>query len=135
MPYKISSYAEGRVLVNRIYGDLTLEDWFYSAEEMVNHIRQQPFNVNFLLDMSGLGKHPVKLTDFAEATTWLDEPNIDWVIHVTDNSVMKMLGSAAIGSIIRRYRQARSMRDGLNFLIDMDAYLYFIDRNAILQSA
>ncbi|MCS6836265.1 MAG: hypothetical protein NZ750_09640 [Anaerolineae bacterium] len=124
MPIENRWYAEPRIVLNRMYGEVTISDLAKSNEINQAYYQQIERSVllHFIVDMREvtLGFNDVRAARVLSGP----RPNTGWIMLVTNDPMHKMI--AAMISMIAhlRYKVVDSMEQALDFLRTRDAALW-----------
>lgn len=91
-----------------------------TAQEMVQ--TKQPF-VHDIIDMRQMSKFPLNLREIVRATGLFGEPNLGWVILISDNRVVRFLTEAVMQTYKTRFRAFGLESEAIAFLKQMDESL------------
>jgi len=124
MPYSLEWVVEKRVYLMRFYGDFTLEELKQANQDAIAWIRQGPEGLLFhiILDTLDLQKHPMTLKAVAgdSMTGFRKEPNLGWVLLITESKFISFLASITTQLTSNRFRPVSTFDEAVAFLREQD---------------
>lgn len=126
MPYTVDWMVEGRVVLDRLSGEVTMDDIAQTSERITDLMRQgKPPMVHLIVELTAVEKLPMgihigKINQYMMHTK---EPNLGWSLVVTKSIFLRFLASVATQVARGRYRAFDTFEEAVAFLADVDATL------------
>ncbi|MFN8373033.1 MAG: hypothetical protein U0694_09170 [Anaerolineae bacterium] len=122
MPFKVSWYIP-RVAWCYVWGTYTAEELKDSAAQGQELVRVGTPLVHDLIDMRHMIEYPKNLRDIIQLTPIFKEPNLGWVVVLTDDKMVRFLSHAVTSISKVRLRTFTDPQEALDFLARMDETL------------
>jgi hypothetical protein len=119
MAHQTSWYIPRRVVLQRLYGTLTIEELKQINSEFEQCLNEGIPMVHVLVDVSGVERYPIKLHEIAQAMQHGDERE-GWVMLIGANPILKFLGSAITQLAKLRFRTFNTVEEAFEFLKQQD---------------
>jgi hypothetical protein len=127
MAYEIKWYVEGRIIYDRLYGDLTFDDAVQTSSILTDYLgRAAPLPlIHVIVDLSEMERMPleVNLKRFNQAMQHMKAPNLGWTLMITSHPIARFLASTLTQIARARFRTFTSREEALAFLSDQDETL------------
>jgi hypothetical protein len=124
MPIENRWYAEPLIVLNRMYGEMTiaeLSDNDHMNQTYYDHLPEGAL-LHFIVDMREVTHMPNDLR--ATRTVSAPRPNTGWIVLVTSDPLHKMIASMISLVMHLRYKVVASLDEALDFLRQHDAALW-----------
>jgi hypothetical protein len=96
MPYQMELLNQGRALLIRTGETVTLDEFTEINDKILNYSREASGTLHLITDMMATHEHPANDVEFKEAVHWTNEPNIGWVIYLSNNQDLNRLVDTAM---------------------------------------
>ena len=96
MSYQIELLNKGRALLIRTGETITMDEFSEINDKILNYSRQTSGTLHLITDMMATHEHPTNESDLKEAVQWTNEPNIGWVIYLSNNQELNRLVDSAM---------------------------------------
>ncbi|MEO8610734.1 MAG: hypothetical protein ABI690_22745 [Chloroflexota bacterium] len=126
MPYADSWYIEKGVAIQRMYGNVTLEDAEAARNGLAKLLETGTTLVHVLVDVSEVERFPTNLFGIRRLTPNIDNPNLGWlIIYGAGNPLLRFIAStlAQLGMPGVRMRMFSRWDESLIFLQGQDSTL------------
>lgn len=123
MPYSLSWFIEGRVLFNRFYGELTIDDVRSTIQETVRLAQSGQPPVHQILISKEVTRLPFDLKALTSVVPRQKEPNIGVFVQVSTNTIYNFFTTIATHISAVDFRTARSVEEAFGQLQHLDASL------------
>ncbi len=126
MEPETSWYVKGRVGLVKASGIISLEDLQGADRKMVEMIRQKSANAalfHFLIDLRAVDKLEVNVAEMSRAFTHMHEPGLGWSLVITNNRLIKFVGSVVSQLAKARFMAFATFDEALEFLQEQDSTL------------
>ena len=125
MPYEVSEYMEGRVIYMRGEGIITVQDLQMAAEEIATYLQQvSPQVVHLFHNGLTIVELPIDVVAASKAAqVALQQPNLGWVIHVSDKGFVNFIASVVAQAAKVRFSAFEDEDDAWQFLRSRDESL------------
>jgi len=124
MPYTMSWLYPGRVLYTRVSGSVSLDELHAYNADLIKQMRSERHLIHAVLHHDNITRIPRDVLTVRRALTALDEPNIGWIIHVSESRspwlYVGLLMSRMTGT---RGHVTTTVDDALTFLKNEDTTL------------
>jgi hypothetical protein len=130
MPYEVSWYIEGRVMLTRITGNVTMEE-LHEVDKQLNALLNSCSSdvVHSLGDMTGVESHPTSAFELQSSQTYYKHSRLGWVVIYGYESKIVNYVSAILTQVFRvRFRVLKSRAEALAFLQEKDKTLPDLNR-------
>ncbi len=108
-------------------GEMTLDILQHVDADTVALLRQHPSTAQLhtILDTRNLTKFPmnVKLLTDPKVSSYRHEPNLGWIILVSENSLVRFLGTVVNGLSISRFAVVHTLDDAFELLKERVTHL------------
>lgn len=133
MGYSVTWYVPQRVYIVHIYGDIGLEEYQAGIDTSTEFVRAGVRPVHAIIDARQITKFPVQMKAVVQSSGVFREPNLGWVLVLTDNLVVKFLTSVISQLSETRYKIFSHPEEALTFLYSRDVTLPDPDPYPILE--
>jgi hypothetical protein len=124
MPYQISWMIDKRLVYQRCYGELTMDELRENNQEFVrDYLRQGTPLVHTIVDLTGVTNFPKNLTQYGQAfkRDAEDVARLGWTVVVGANPIFRFFGTV----VTNLWRQARfrmfdTLQEAYTFLGQQD---------------
>jgi hypothetical protein len=123
MSYKLQWVSENRLSYVHVWGDYNLQELKDSSEEVQAWVANGTPLVHHIADFRDMETYPTNLAQILKSVPFMQEPNLGWVIILSDNRMVKFLSSMATGVSKARFRTFSNLEDALVFLAERDSTL------------
>jgi hypothetical protein len=124
MPYTHQWHTEGRILVVRLWGEISVEDFQTASARTAELIAQGTSPVHILSDNSGVTRMPYSLRQLVDSAQSMRQPGMGWLIIIGPvNPALQFFGSMIAQILNVNFRAIASQEEALNFLIQRDPTL------------
>lgn len=114
---------EGRILHQRLQGDITLAEVSEASDEALALLRAGRPPIHLLLDVSNLGKFPLSAHQLSKAAAYIHDPNLGWVLLVGPSSIMATFAGIITQIAGVRLRSFADVDEALGFIATQDPSL------------
>ncbi|HLU11988.1 MAG TPA: hypothetical protein VK003_20095 [Oceanobacillus sp.] len=127
MPYQVSWYVPGHVILARMYGVVTIEDITKSNDEYMKLLHSVEGRVHTLADLSDVEKFPLNIPQIMKAMKVESERETGWMLIVQKKPnpllqyVAAMVGQISVKKI--RFRILSDIPSAVQFLLQQDPTL------------
>jgi hypothetical protein len=122
MPYSIRWYVEGRVILERAYGIVSMEELVRFNEEVTREIAEHGTPpVHVIADLTSVERYPPSLGEILSTmrrTT--DRARLGWMLVAVQNPVLRFVASVVFQVAGMRLRMFPTVPEALKFLVLMD---------------
>lgn len=134
MPHIVNWLIENCLVLIKVSGDVSVEDAEVINAEVVALLRAGEPPVHVLSDLTELRKFPFDLIGMRRALSYLQEPNLGWVMAYGPSSIASSFARLLTSLVRVRLRFVRDQADALNVLAGMDARIKaLIERDSNLR--
>lgn len=92
MGFSLEAINNGRVLVVRTGDTMTHEDFAAMSKEIRTHCHNQNNEiVHIVADMMLTQEYPRNVLQLRKVVTWTHEPNLGWVIYLSQNHYLNVV--------------------------------------------
>ncbi|MAS32439.1 MAG: hypothetical protein CL610_00445 [Anaerolineaceae bacterium] len=119
MPVELSWLIPERVLHERFYGDVTIEDIQELASTLPPFMEEGVPLIHTIIDATNVTSHP-SIKDIHEHSSLRTYPNEGWRVMVGANAVARFIGSIILQVMGQRYRMYDTLDEALHFIADQD---------------
>lgn len=123
MPCEFRWYIPNRVLYQRMYGEITLEELRGFNVESLQYVEQGQAPVHTLVDMREVTKYPMNLREISSQLLNDPGPKLGWVMVITNNPVLRFLASVVVQVAKVRTGVFPSIDEALAFVAKRDETL------------
>jgi hypothetical protein len=123
MATEVTWYQENRVILARVWEEITIQEVIEVDAEIASHIRHGARTtplVHVISDISALTKFPIQLVEIRRAITYLREPDLGWTVVVGMSPVMRFLASMVTQIAGVRFRMFPTFEEAIAFLVSRD---------------
>ena len=96
MSYQIELLNKGRTLLIRTGQTITIDEFTEINDRILSYSRQTSGTLHLITDMMATREHPSNTDELKEALHWTNEPNIGWVIYLSNNQDLNKLVDTAM---------------------------------------
>lgn len=124
MPASMHWHIPGRVLYQRLYGDLTLEDIHQLNRDFLQmRASEGTGKVHSILDVRDVGEFPRQLRELNGILTPDATGTSGWMVVVTTNPLIRFIASVTVHLAQLRMHTCTQVEDAERFLLHHDATL------------
>lgn len=123
MGYKGEWFVQNRVLLLSVWGERTLEEMREGSAYIVNAVRNGSAPVHLIIDMQNVTGHPRRIGEVRDTLVVFDEPNLGWVVTITQNRALKFISDILTQMARKSYKSFDNPQDAVNFLWHIDPSL------------
>ncbi len=124
MPIHNTWLVEGRISLGYFEGIITMEDIINSQEESAAMYKDVNEGIiHAIMDMRDITKFPTNLSELIHNILLYKKQDFGWVMIITNNTIIRFLGSAVVQLSKQRFRAFTDIESCLHFLSQMDATL------------
>jgi len=116
-------YIDKRVIYIPFEGDITAEDGLALSNYAIELIRSGIAPVHYIADARNLKSIKLNLKQLSDASTFLREPNLGWVIVLGGSPVARFLSSAIMQVKHKNFHFGDSVEDAITTLRRVDTDL------------
>lgn len=138
-PYSVSEYTskkaeiimgstnqwlvEGRLYVFHIWGDLTLEEMKQGSDEAIHYVRSGQPPVHSIIDFRNVTSYPKSISDLKNAADIMKEPNLGWVLLLTNDRIFSFVGDLISQMTRKNYKSVKTPEEAIDLLWKVDQSL------------
>jgi hypothetical protein len=112
MPYNVSWYVENRVVLNRVWGEYTLEEMRTGNEIILPWMNASSMPVHLVVDVREIGHFPRNFRPMLqEIERFRSVANMGWGVMLTNNSLLHFFGVLAANVTRSSFRAASSYEE------------------------
>lgn len=125
MSYTLSWYPgyEGRVLVNTIEGDFTIDELEVVVTEVAALLRQGTPPIHLVHDMTGLKDFPKRPNQMRQLATRIDKASIGWTLLVGASSLVGTFATITAQLAGYQLRSFTTVAEAVAFIAQQDPTL------------
>jgi len=124
MPYSIEWYVPKRLILEKAFGDVTMEELLRFNAEVTKLIADEGVTpVHVIADLSKVGRYPSSLRDILGTMRQNNPEKMGWMVVVTENPMMRFVASIIFQIARLRLRMFPTMQQALAFLAETDETL------------
>ncbi|HEX2622874.1 MAG TPA: hypothetical protein VHL11_22095 [Phototrophicaceae bacterium] len=120
MPIKTTWLIDQRIVYQRFYGDVTVEEFAASVKEIQQFIESSSLLVHGIGDLSEVQKYPSLLQLSKVAQRNHHFKNLGWTVLVVTNPLLRFFGSVLAQFTVERLRTVSTMQEALEFIASRD---------------
>ncbi len=122
MPYTIRWYVEGRVILERAYGIVTMAELERFNEEVTREIVEHGTPpVHVVVDLTSVERYPPSLREvLSTMRRTTDRARLGWMVVAVQNPVLRFVASVVFQVAGTRLRMFSTVPEALKFLALMD---------------
>jgi hypothetical protein len=125
MPFEFDWLVPQNVSICRFYDNITVEELIESNKKGLEFgkLVPAPSYYHSVIDAIDAKRFPlsIKLLNTSAASSYRQLPNVGWVVIVSTNSVVQMLGATVLRMTRNRYITVRSMDQAIAHLRKQDS--------------
>lgn len=120
MAYEMRWHTEGKILFQRLYDNVTLEDLDQLTEETNEWLLDIPGTVHVLVDMRDITHYPRSISQMRTVFNARSKQKLGWLVMVTNNKVVLFLAAALTQTFVAhmRYRAFSDLESASTFLLN-----------------
>ncbi len=125
MPYSIDWEVEGRVVYERVYGDITVEElvrFNSDVSRLITKNGRPP--VHIIMDLSEIGHYPYNLKDLMGIVRQTDDDQMGLTLIITQNPSVRFMASTMGQFAGPRLLVFNTEQETLEFLTNRDKTLH-----------
>ena len=124
MPYSIEWYVPNRLILEKAFGNLTIEELLRFNAEVTKIIADEGMTpVHIIADLSKVERYPSSLREIMNTMRQSNPEKIGWMVVVTENPIMRFMASTVFQMARLRLRIFPTMTQATAFLNEMDETL------------
>jgi hypothetical protein len=123
MPYEIQWHKAPRILVSRFSGHITLEEVAQANRDTITLLQSGQPPVHLIVFVDEMLSGPIQVKTLVEHTTFLKEPQLGWMVQVSNNKMWSFLASIVSQLAFKRIRTAANLDQALVALHHLDTTL------------
>jgi hypothetical protein len=126
MPYEIFWHTDRRIIQERFYGQVTLEEIREITNRYMTLIVDGVMPVHTLVDVSSVTRYPSNLNNLRELFDPDNDPGVGWILICgANNPLLRFLSSILTQILLRKLRMRLfySIQEALEFLCEQDPTL------------
>ena len=124
MPCSFEWYVQGRVVLEKLFGDVTVADLVrLNAEVTTLLIQEGVAPVHMVVDLTAVEKYPTKLNDVICTIQKRVPEKEGWVLVVTENPILRFFASMVLQFARLRLRTFKTIPEAVGFLSENDQTL------------
>lgn len=121
MPHTIEWLQEGKVIMSRFYGVLTMQEMFEATPEYIALFEEGNPPVHIITDMSGLTQYPTNLLQTREALSYMGHEGMGWQAYYGAPALASSLINVFTTVMQTRLSTFRSFDLAIAFLHEKDS--------------
>lgn len=120
MPFETRWLIANRVVYQRFYGDVTIEEFADSVAEIRQFIDSGMPLVHAIGDLTGVQKYPslIQMSKVAQANPAM--ANIGWTVLLVTNPLLRFFGTVLAQFTVERIRTVATFQEAMQFLLTRD---------------
>ncbi|HLV34728.1 MAG TPA: hypothetical protein VKY59_06440 [Spirillospora sp.] len=119
MPIEVEWFVPRRVILQRFYGEITLED-IRQSDELIEPLMAEGIPlIHTIIDASEVESHP-SMKDIQNAATNTKYEGEGWRVLVGAGAIARFIGSIILQLMGQRYRMYDTLEEAVAFLHDQD---------------
>jgi hypothetical protein len=91
MSYQMELLNKGRALLIRTGETVTMDEFTEINDKILDYSRQTSSTLHLITDMMATREHPSNTDELKQAIQWTNEPNIGWIIYLSNNQDLNTL--------------------------------------------
>ncbi len=123
MPYKASWFVDKRVMLLQAWGERTLEEMQENSDIMIKAVREGHPPVHIFADIRQVTEYPRSLKEIKRSLSAFQEPNLGWIVVVTENQLISFLGDVVSQLSQKNFKSFKTPDEAIAFLWRIDASL------------
>jgi hypothetical protein len=124
MSYEVKWHTPDAIILVRLWGNLDISEFPKFDRLILEHIEQSDrVLVHIWVDLKAVTEFPVKIWQVQQALTHLNHERTGWSVIITDNRIIKFVGSVITQVAKARFRAFGSDAEALQFLLLVDSTL------------
>ena len=121
MPYQIDWYIEGRVIIEEVYGNVTIDELVRFNAEVTTLISEKGVPpVHVIVDLTRVEKYPPSLREIMGTMRKNDSAKVGWMLIVTESPVMRFIASTIFQLARLKLRTFPTLPQAQQFLAEND---------------
>ncbi len=123
MPYGIHYYPEQHLVLERLYGTLTMEEIKALTQEFAAYMASNQITVNLLVDLRETEKFPTNLFQLKEAFSGPDRSKMSWVVVLVGSNPISRFLTSMLTKLLShevRFRIFDSVEEAADFINKLD---------------
>ena len=121
MPYSLEWYVPKRLILEKAFGDLTVEELVrFNAEVTTMITNEGTAPVHVIADLTKVERYPSSLRDILNTMRQNNPEKVGWMVVVTENPIMRFVASMIFQMARLRLRIFPTMAQAVAFLNDID---------------
>ena len=120
MPFETRWLIANRVVYQRFYGDVTIEEFADSVAEIRQFIDSGTPLVHAIGDLTTVQKYPslIQMSKVAQSNPTL--PNVGWTVLLVTNPLLRFFGTVLAQFTVERIRTVGTLQEAMQFLLSRD---------------
>jgi hypothetical protein len=124
MSYEVKWRTEDSIILVRLWGDLSIDEFPEFDRLILQHIDQsQRSLVHVWVNLKEVTKFPANVRQVHKALTHLNHERVGWSVIITDNRLIKFVGHMITQLTKNRFRAFTTEAEATEFLKTMDTEL------------
>jgi len=124
MPCSFEWYVQGRVIVEKFFGDVVVADLVRLNAEVTTLIAQEGVTpVHTIVDLTSVEKYPTKLNEVFSTIQKRVPEKEGWVLIVTENPILRFFASMVLQFARLPMRTFKTIPEAVGFLSENDQTL------------
>ncbi len=124
MPYEVSWYRPNRIIYERVYGELTLNEVQGTVVEIERMLEEGTSPIHLIVDMRELDKVKVPVKEIANVSRSLRSTKLGWVLLLSTGKPLLDFLASVVSQVTRMQLAKRASLDQVDdFLLRQDASL------------
>jgi hypothetical protein len=110
MSYNVQLLNNGNALLVRTGETVTMDEMTEINNKILTYSRQASGTFHLIADMMETRTHPNNVIELKKSIHWTDEPNLGWVIYLSQNHYLNIL----VDTVMSMYGQTYLVLDNLD---------------------
>ena len=123
MGVKLVWYLEQRIIFTYVWGDFTITELREGAAQGAKYVQMGTAPVHDIIDMREMERYPFNLKEIIDATPIFREPNLGWVVLLSNNRAVNFIATIVLQFSSAKLRIASNENEALDFLRGADGTL------------
>lgn len=123
MAHDTSWYIPQRAILQRVSGELTIEEMAQINKELETYLDQGIPLVHILIDVTKVEKYPTSVHQIGKVMKRNNVEREGWTLLVTNSQIIRFMGSVVTQFSTLRFRTFPKFEDAVEFLMKQDTTL------------
>jgi hypothetical protein len=123
MAHDTSWYIPQRAILQRVWGELTIEEMAEINKELESYLDQGIPLVHILIDVTKVEKYPNSVHQIGKVMKRNNTEREGWTLLVTNSQIIRFIGSVVTQFSTLRFRTFQKFEDAVEFLLHQDSTL------------